>query len=263
MKRKITKTLATALAVATLATGASAKDWIESFDLGNAGIDTVPIVVGASQGGYTGPTELLHGFSVSLVGEAESGMRINGMTVGAGTGISVVESNIGYWDYPLSWQQIGGGDRRTLSLEVQFVLPLTSIVWMNHDPLAACEANMADKIDDGWTKEQVLAQEWNLSVQAVFSAEMSVVRRGNVQPALQTPLNRMDRQKDNHAYQIFVECQSVPIFENTVAARPESSADRRPDRTYAADRPSRDDNDRPRPPRLAIQAQPAEPRPSR
>jgi len=262
MTNVIAKTLATAATLTALATGASAKDWIESFELTNAGIDTEPVMVGASQNGYTEPQSAVRGFALSISGEAESGKRINGITFGAGMGITVKESNLGQWNYPLTWSQIGSGERRTLSVEVSFGMPLTSVVWANHDPVEACEANMADKIDDGWSKEQVLAQEWSLSVQATFSAQMTVARRFNIKPASETSFGNLDYASDYHLYQVFVECAAVPAFINTVEAPNDTSSDNRPGRTFASDR---DDDDRsPRPARLApIQAEPVSTRPSR
>ena len=266
MTHAIKKTLATALALATLATGASAKDWIESFDLSNAGIDMAPVVVGVDQNGYNGPTSPVRSFGLSISGEAESGKRINGITFGAGGGISVIESNTNQWHYDMPWRDIGSGDRRTLSLEVSFGMSLASVAWQHYDPLEACEANMAAKLDQGWTKPQVLAREWELSVNAIFSAEMTVMRNINVRPATQVGINNMDTASDYYIYRVYVECAAVPAFENSVQMPGSNSSDNRPGRDFANDR---DDDDRPsrdpRPARLSLQATSASssaPRPS-
>ncbi len=269
MKQNIfVKAVAQAAILAALATGAQAKDWIQSFEVKPSGIDAEPVVVRATANGYTTTTATSKVFTISTAGAADMGKRINGLRVGVGDDVSVVEADFSPWSYDYTWRQIGSGERRTLALQAQFDIPLENIDWHQMNPTQACAANMAYQIDNGLTKEQVLAQVWNVSTYANFSGGMAVMRSGNVAPVASDNLGQMDWTDDETDYQVFVRCLAAPGLGNTVlppngtTATPlqpqEIDFENRPARQE--DRPERQDT---RPPRQEDRPERQDTRPPR
>jgi len=241
-QNKFVKAVAQATILAALATGAQAKDWIQSFEVKPSGIDAEPVVVRATSNGYTTTTTTSKVFTISTAGAAEMGKRINGMRVGVGDEISVVEADFSPWSYDYTWRQIGSGERRTLALQAQFDIPLDSVDWHQINPTQACAANMAYQIDNGLAKEQVLAQVWNISTYANFSGGMAVMRSGNVAPVAPDNLGQMDWTDDETDYQVFVRCLAAPGLGNTVLT-PEGTTTTplQPLEIGLGDRPARQD----------------------
>ncbi|MEJ8561657.1 hypothetical protein QTO30_10800 [Yoonia sp. GPGPB17] len=161
------------------------------------------------------------------------------MSVGVGDSVGVVEANLDHWNYDYTWDQIGNGDRRTLALQAHFDIPLDSVDWTLMTPVQACADNLAKHVDAGWTKQEVLAQNWNVSTDATFSGEIAVARGGNVKPAKQTNLGQLDLQSDQFDYHVFVRCLAAPNLENTLAPPTGTAMPFQPGQIQVSDRPAR------------------------
>ncbi|MEM6410516.1 MAG: hypothetical protein AAF683_03160 [Pseudomonadota bacterium] len=240
-KGMLTKAVASALVLASLATSAAAKDWIEYLNFNPAGLDTEKIIVRANINGYTTTTTSSKTFQTRIDAKAKSGRRINGLMLEAGWDAHYFEwAGSGVWNYYYSYSEVGKGTLRQRSWNASLPLSLLDVKWHGRNPVEECNHNLAQKMSDGWSKEQVLAEKWQVSTGARFSAALIVTRPSNVTShPLSIKKTKFDHERTSLVYPVYVECLSVPGLHNTIAPpTPKTS-------TLLLPRDRRDDNDRP------------------
>ena len=249
-KGHFTKIAASALVLATLASGAAAKDWIEHFSYAPSGIDAEKIYVVATKDGYTTTTTSSKLFRLRTHAKAKSGKRITGLRVEAGSVANYIQSPGGSWFYEYSYAEVGKGRAREKVWDHGYPLSLLDVEWHSRNPVQVCNHNLALKVADGWSKEQVLAQKWSLNTKAAFSASVVVTKAMNTTPNPEKLKQfRRDIEGDIALYPVAVECLAAPGMHNTIAppVSNEMTLLVPRDRDDDSDRPARRPNDDDRP----------------
>ncbi|WP_029058563.1 hypothetical protein [Stappia stellulata] len=191
----------------SLATAASAKDWIETVKLTRDGIDAVPIEVSANAGGYTKIKSASHRFLLKLHARATSGERIVAMKVGAFKGVRYFESDGGLWSKSFANRDVGSGTRRTVSINANPVVPTARIAWQGPSPKQACEANLAKQRAKGMRKSAVLAKTWSINARAYFELD-AVAARKNKAKNNKWSIKNTTNQRDGMTYTVPVKCNA-------------------------------------------------------
>ncbi|MEM8572788.1 MAG: hypothetical protein AAGG56_18095 [Pseudomonadota bacterium] len=243
------KIAASALLLASVTTEVAAKDWIEKFSYKPSGIDTEQIKVRANDSGYTTTTTTSKVFKLKTHAKAKSNKRIVGLKVEASTTANYLESSGGNWHYRYAYSEVGSGNSREKVWNHGYPLVLTEVEWFPRNPVEECNYNLARKMSQGWTKEQVLAQNWSLSTKAAFSASVVVTKRMHTTPNPNSlALGRRDIGSASTLYPVSVECMALPSLHNTIAPpEPKKMTISVPNNRRDDDRPSRKPSDKGRP----------------
>jgi opacity protein-like surface antigen len=191
----------------SLASTASAKDWIETVKLTKDGIDAVPIEVSADASGYTKIKSSGHRFHLNLHARATSGERIVAMKVGAFKGVLYFEGNGGQWSQSFANRDVGSGTKRTVSINFSPVVPTAKIAWQGPSPKQACEINLANQRAKGMRKSAVLLKTWTVSARAYFELD-AVAARKNKAANNTWSIKNTTNQRDGMTYTVPVQCNA-------------------------------------------------------
>jgi hypothetical protein len=194
-----------AAALATLTSGAVAKDWIQSVEVKRDGIDVVPIEVSANKTGYTGIKSNSHRFLLRLHAKAKSSKRIVAMKLGSFQGVLYFEASPGLWSKSFAHRDVGSGTKRTVTFNYKPVVPMGKIRWHGKNPKAACNARLAQEMQKGLTKSQALSKVLTTSAKAYFELDAVAAKK---QKAVKNKWNigNTTNQRDGATYQVQVKC---------------------------------------------------------
>ncbi|SDT91049.1 hypothetical protein [Stappia sp. ES.058] len=201
------KILIASTLLVSLASAASAKDWIETVKLTKDGIDAVPIEVSANAGGYTSIKSSSHRFLMKLHARATSGERIVAMKIGAFKGVRYFESDGGHWSRSFANRDVGAGKKRTVSLNANPVVPTAKIAWQGPSPKQVCEANLANRRAKGMRRSEVLSKSWTVSAHAYFELD-AVAARKNKAKNNKWSIKNTTNQRDGMTYKVPVKCNA-------------------------------------------------------
>ncbi|GAA0779026.1 hypothetical protein E1180_19265 [Roseibium denhamense] len=195
-----------AATLASLTTGAVAKDWIEKVEVKKDGIDVIPVEVSANSNAYTGIASNSHRFLLRLYGKATSGERIVAMKVGSFKGVRYFEADGSLWSKSFKNRDVGSGTKRSVAITYKPVLPLNKVRWQGWDPRQACALNMDKKIKSGMTKAQVLSKTWTVTAKAYFELDAVAAKKGKAKNNKWNIKNTTD-QRDGYGYEVRVKCR--------------------------------------------------------
>lgn len=194
-----------AAALATLTSGAVAKDWIEKVEVKRDGIDAVPIEVSANKNGYTGIKSTSHRFLLRLHARATNGERIVAMKLGSFKGVRYFEANPGQWSKSFAHRDVGSGTKRTVTFNYKPVLPMGKIRWHGKNPKAACNARLAQEMQKGLSKSQALTKVLTTSAKAYFELDAVAARKKKAEKN-KWNIGNTTNQRDGATYKVQVKC---------------------------------------------------------
>jgi len=206
---KISYYVAAVCAALAMAGPASAKDWIENVDLGPDGIDLVPIEVRAGGNGYSAIRTSQHRFSIRLYARAKSGKRIAAGKLGSHNGTGYFESDGGRWTVSFAGRDVGSGSLRTLQRTYSIVAPVARLGWHGADPVEACNALLATKMNQGMSRAEVLSEHRTTTANVFFQFEAVAARRKNAENGT-INLGNTTTERGSDTYPVRVRCLAKP-----------------------------------------------------
>ncbi len=157
---------------------AFAKDWIDKVELTKDGVDIKEIEIASDGSGYTGIKTKDHRFALAIKVEAESGKRIWTVVVEAGHDADAFEApDPQFWSYRPNKATLGGGNNRTLNMDLSPTINLDEVVWTGLiSPTGLCQSNLDEKMTHGKSRESILSQDWVVPARVSFSMNAVVTR---------------------------------------------------------------------------------------
>lgn len=215
--------LTAAMLGAFAATHASALDWTETVDIKKHGIDVKEVDVRANQSGYTVTTTTSRDFNLHLYARAKSGKRIAIAEIGAYHAVSILEGHPASqteWEHTVPFATIGSGTKRTINFARTYNIPLNKVAWSgNVNPVVACNRLLQQKMQQGYSKQQVLSQVWKISADAQFSIDTRVAKPKVAQSYNfndNFPHSNYHDEGDVYLYRVPVRCLPAPNSNNQV-----------------------------------------------
>ena len=205
MFKTIAKTTLLAAAIASIATGAVAKDWIEKVEVKRDGIDVIPIEVTANSYNYNKIKTNSHRFLLRLYGKATNGERIVAMKVGSFKGVLYFEADGALWSKSFQNRDVGSGSKRTVAITYKPTIPLNKVKWQGWNPKQACSANLDKKIKGGMKKSEALSRTWTVTAKAYFELD-AVAARKNKAKNNKWNMKNTTNQRDGYGYEVRVKC---------------------------------------------------------
>jgi len=205
MFKNFAKTAILTATLASLATGAMAKDWIEKVDVKRDGIDVIPVEVSANSYNYNKIKTKSHKFLLGLYAKATNGERIVAMKVGSFKPVWYFESDGGRWAKAFQYRDVGDGSKRTVSIHYEPVISLNKVKWQGWNPQQACSVNLDKVLKDGMSKSAALSKTWTVTAKAYFELD-AVAARKNKAKNHKWNFKNTTHQRDGYAYDVTVRC---------------------------------------------------------
>ncbi|MEE4010990.1 hypothetical protein V1T76_02945 [Roseibium sp. FZY0029] len=205
MIKTITKTAVLTTVLASVATGAMAKDWIEKVEVVRDGIDIVPVQVKANSYNYTKIKSGSHRFLLRLSAKATNGERIVAMKVGSFKNVQYFEADGDLWSKSFQNRDVGAGTKRTVSLSYTPVIPTAKLKWQGWDPVQACSLNLDKVLKGGMKKKDALSKTWTVSAKAYFELDAVAAKKNKAEKHKWT-MKTTSHQRDGYGYDVTVEC---------------------------------------------------------
>lgn len=205
MIKTISKTAVLTAVLASVATGAMAKDWIENVDVKRDGIDVIPVEVKANSYNYTKIKSGNYRFLLRLSAKATSGERIVAMKVGSFKNVQYFEADGALWSKSFQNRDVGAGTKRTVSISYKPVIPMAKVKWQGWDPVQACSLNLDKVLKGGMKKSAALSKTWTVSAKAYFELD-AVATKKNKAEKNKWSLKNTTHQRDGYGYDVTVKC---------------------------------------------------------
>ena len=209
LKKTLCIAVAATTALSAFSVSANAKDWIESVQVSRDGIDIKPIQVRAGGSGYSSVRTEKHRFSLLLYARATSGERIVGAKLASYNNVHYFEADGGKSIKTYNWRAVGSGSKRTWQTSDSLVVPVSKLTFVGKDPVAACNALMATKMNQGMSRPDVWAKSWITSTKVMFQLDAVAARKGKAAKN-QVSVANTSSERSTGYYDVRVECMPKP-----------------------------------------------------
>jgi hypothetical protein len=218
MKHSIKKLAAFGLIAALSApTYANAADWIETVSIQKNGIDIIPVEVRSNGTQYTSIKTSSHRFIFKLRARAKSGKRIVGGALGtlAATDYFEAQGNSA-WIKRFKGRDVANGTLRTWQLGYEPNIPISKLNWVGKDPVAQCNALLANKRQQGSSRFSILNTAQMTTANAYFKLD-AVAARTRKAKNHSWNINSSTQQAASMNYQVQVTCLPSSTAANKIS----------------------------------------------
>ncbi len=218
MKLIFTKLAAFGLIAALSApTHANAADWIESVSIQKNGIDIIPIEVRSNGTEYTSVKTNSHRFIFKLRARAKSGKRIVGAALGTLHETDYFEAQgANEWIKRFKGRDVANGTLRTWQLGYEPSIPVNKLRWVGKDPVAQCNALLAQKRQQGSSRFSILNKKQMTTAYAYFKLD-AVAARTLKAKNNSWNINSSTQQAASMNYQVQVTCLPSSTASNKIS----------------------------------------------
>ncbi|MEM9277165.1 MAG: hypothetical protein AAGA76_01175 [Pseudomonadota bacterium] len=202
----IIKTSMVTAVVATIATPALAKNWVDTVSVKRNGIDVAPIEVNANANGYTNIRTANHKFLLTLSASAKKGKRLVAGRIGAYNGVDYFEAgHPKFWDKKVKPKVFTNLGKKKISFAYSPTIAVSKVSWTGGTPVEVCRKHMNKHAKSASAKKAFLAKPHMISAMATFQFDI-VAAKKKAAKKNKWHVGKSGSKRSNFTYQVNVKC---------------------------------------------------------